>query len=105
MALADIKQAARLRLHAHNAVPAQYLAPGATTPVECSVRVLDVDTLSGWDDAARRWMESPKLVFLVSQVSPARGGRVTITGSGESYRIENVMPEYNVTVTAETIRL
>ena len=105
MALADIKNAARLRLHQHNAVPATYRAPGANEPVPCNVRVLDVDTLSGWDEGARKWMDSPKIVFLATEVMPSRGGRVTITSSGETYRIEDVMPQYNVTVTAETLRL
>lgn len=108
MSIRDIKNAARLSLHRQMSVQGLYLAPGATVPVECSVRVLDVQTASGDAESmgwARRWVDHPEIVFLVSEVTPTRNGRLTLVDDGAQYRIDNVKPVYGITVSAEALRL
>lgn len=107
MGIQDIRDAARLSLHRRLSKSAAYLPPGSIVSVPCSVRVMDVSTPTG--DAenqgwARKWAEHPEVVFLVSEVVPVRGGKITLP-DGAQYRVDNVKPAYGLTITAEVLRL
>lgn len=109
----DAKRAARRRVHDTFSVPATYFPSDAIDGVDCTVRVLDVQLTTGDIDNmgwARKWASNPNIVFLASEVSPKRRGRVVVysdatraTAEAE-FIVEAVQPVYGDTVTAETIR-
>jgi hypothetical protein len=108
MSLRDIKTKARSALHDAMKVPAYYFAAIGDDPVECSVRVHskfralgDISTMSGLSE---RIDETPRLVFLVSEVTPVNKSFVTISAS-EGYQIDHLEPDDGITVTAIVSRL
>lgn len=113
MGFQDAKRAARRKVHGTFSVPAKYFAPDAIDGVDCTVRVLDVQLTSGDVDSmgwARKWASNPNIVFLTSEASPKRSGRVLVysdvtrTLLDAEFMVEAVQPVYGETVTAECIR-
>lgn len=104
------KRNGRRQLHQRLAVPAVYVAPDSTQ-TECSVRLHTIfpaiggDIENGYQYGAERFDQTPRLVFLISEVpSPARGGIVSVE-AGEAYRIDSIREPDDITVTANVIRL
>lgn len=110
MSLRTIKSEARAALHEAMKVPAFYIvSPGADPVVylECTVRVHSLfralgDIQSNQVGLAEREEMVPRLVFLVEEVSPARGAIVMVSAT-EGYRIDIVQPRDGLTVTAFVI--
>lgn len=108
MALRDIKLAARKALHEAMQVP------GYCYPVKGGLRVVDVRVHTEYAALgdvkgtsfvyAERRDTQDKLIFLAAQHRPARGD-VVIISPDEGYRVDNVDPAYNITVTAMVVAL
>ena len=108
MSLRDIKTKARSALHEAMKVPAYYFSAVGETPISCNVRVHskfralgDISTMSG---LAERMDETPRLVFLVSEVVPVNKSFVTISAT-EGYQVDHLEPDDGITVTAIVSRL
>lgn len=113
MGFQDAKRAARRKVHETFSVPASYYEPNAIDPVDCLVRVLDVQLTAGDVDNmgwARRWASNPNVVFLTAEVIPKRKAKVLVyedlarTVLVAEYVVEAVQPVYGETVIAECLR-
>ena len=109
MGLRDIKNKARLDLHEEMKVPAFYYPPGGSVATPCFVRVHSMfralgDIQSNQVGLAEREEMVPRLVFLASEIVPARAGIVTISAT-EGYRVDVVQPPDGLTITAFVIPL
>lgn len=110
----DTKREARKALHDVMQIAGLYLtyAPldsNSPEPLPVTVRVHTSFKALG-DQAgtsfafAEREEAIPRLIFLRSQVSPIRGAVVSIA-DGEAYRVMNVLPPDDITITTEATRL
>ena len=109
MGLRDIKNKARLDLHEEMKVPAFYFPPGSFVAAPCFVRVHSMfralgDIQSNQVGLAEREEMVPRLVFLASEIVPARAGIITISAT-EGYRIDVVQPPDGLTITAFVVPL
>lgn len=101
MGWADTKRQARLRVHAHFAVSAEYTGPAlGSSAIPCSVRVHtkiarfgDLDR-EGYAEVVE---DINRVIFLQSEVTPARKGIVTLY-SGHQFAIETIEPPTDDTV-------
>lgn len=103
------KDIARQRVHEAMSYPANYYAPGSATPEPCTVRLhiespKQAGDVNGMGFATR--IEYPmEAVFLLSEVSPARRGRIDILADDgtvtESYVIETEGRPYGLTINCE----
>lgn len=109
MDIRTIKNKARSDLHEAMKVSAFYYPPGSSTPSPCFVRVHSMfralgDIQSNQVGLAEREEMVPRLVFLASEITPARAGIITISAT-EGYRIDVVQPPDGLTVTAFVVPL
>lgn len=109
MSLRDIKNKARSDLHEGMKVSAFYCPPGSESIVPCFVRVHSMfralgDIQSNQVGLAEREEMVPRLIFMASEIIPARAGIVTISAT-EGYRIDIVQPPDGLTITAFVIPL
>lgn len=107
MSFREQKRLARMELHRRMAVPAIHIAPGpsgATTP--CTVRVhTQFAALGQIRRSDAEVIETvPTAVLLRDEITPARNDILSIA-IGEAYRITNVHPADDITVTVEVVRL
>ncbi len=99
------RDAARLALHAEMQVAAVYIVENER-PRPVSVRVhtefAEVGGVKGTSFAyAERQDTKPRVIFLYSEVPKPKNKAIISVKPGEAYRIDNVLPPENVTVTAE----
>lgn len=109
-ALRDIKARARGDLHRTMSVPALYFSTPEAAHLDVTVRLHTKDgalgKLQGMDPATRVEV-SPKIIFLLSEVSPITNSVVKIlaaesfSGADEHYRIKTTQPPDGITVEAE----
>ena len=106
----DHKRKARRQLHQRLAVPAIYIAPGGAQ-TECSVRLhttfpaIGGDVEGGYQYGAERFDQTPRLVFLIEEISmPVRGAIVSVE-VGEAYKIDTAREADDITITANVVRL
>lgn len=107
----DLQARARKVLHDALSVPALYYPlarDGSTEGVPCTVRVHHrtqaFGDMTGFDyDPAERVETVPEVVFWVEEVTPVRGGVVSVAAD-EAYQIETVLPRDNATITAQVSR-
>lgn len=110
MSWRTIKRAARQTLHQHMKVAALYIPPGgAPQPVFVRVHTKD-DVLLGdmvgtnFSYAEKQEIE-PSILFMRDEVAmPVRNAIVMISAT-EGYRINNVKPADDISITAEVTRL
>lgn len=101
MGWADTKRAARLRVHAQFAVSAEYTGPAlGSSPIPCNVRVHT--KIARYGDLDREGFaevveDINRVIFLQSEVTPARKGLVTIY-SGHEFTIDTIEPPTDDTV-------
>lgn len=91
------------------AVPAVYYSKDRQTAQACTVRVHHrtqaFGDLTGFDYApAERVTTVPEIVFLASEVSPSRGGAVSLAAD-EAYEIEATFPRDGLTITCQVSRM
>lgn len=97
----DIRSRARLSVHSHFGRDAVYVAPGSTRRIKVKVRVhtriarFGDNDREGYADVVE---DINRIVFLQSEVTPTRGGEVTVSGS--VYKIEMITPADDTTVVA-----
>lgn len=105
----DIKRAARQALHRVLQIPALYILdpadlvnnPAVPVAVRLHISFNALGDVKGTSFSyAERHELGPRIIFLKSEVTPVRGAVVSIE-SGEAYRIDNVLPPDDFTVTAE----
>jgi len=102
-----IKRQARRQLHDMLSDPVWYFPAPDADPVATTVRVhLAFEVLGdlaggGW---AERQEVSPRIVFLLADVDPQRGG-IVVTEDLGAYRVDNDLPADDLTVSAEVVRL
>lgn len=109
MSIRDLKNRSRGALHTALSVPAIYVDLDTAQETPCSVRVHDrtqaFGDMAGFDYApAERLTEVPRIVSLVSEISPVRGGVFSIAAD-EAYTVEIVMPRDGITITTEVTRM
>lgn len=109
MSIRDLRKKARASLHQAMSVPAVYYSRDRQTQVACTVRVHNrtqrFGDLTGFDYApAERVTTVPEIVFLADEVSPSRGGAVSLAAD-EAYEVEAVMPRDGLTVTVQVTRM
>lgn len=98
---ADTKRQARLRVHAQFAVSAEYTPPLAgATPIPCQVRLHN--KIARFGDLDREGYaevveDINRVIFLQSEVTPARLGLVTLY-SGQQFTIDVIEPPTDDTV-------
>lgn len=101
---------ARMDLHEEMSVPGLYmLQKESPDPINVTVRVFEywnaLGDLKGTNfNYAEIQDMNPRMVFLASEVEPVRGAFVSIE-SGEVYRVDNVLPNDDITVLAKMIKL
>ena len=106
----DKKRRARSSLHERMSVPALYLPmAGSKSQALITVRVHDqwraLGDLKGTNfNYAEVEDISPRIVFLLSELRPQRNGYVSVE-PGLVYRIDVVLPDDDLTVTAKVVRL
>lgn len=102
----DIKRKARSIVHDTMQMQALYVASnGEQSPV--GIRVHYTYALVGDTNAgmyADRHEVMPRIVFRADEMIPARGAIISID-HGEAYRIDNVLPKDDITITAEALRM
>lgn len=108
MGIRDIKRKARTKLHRAMQVAGLYLFDD-DDPKPVSVRVhydfRALGDLAGTSyNFADRQETMPKIVFLAAEVAPVRGAIVSVE-AGEAYRVDNVLPKDDLTITAEVLRM
>jgi hypothetical protein len=89
----DIRQDARLAVHSEFGRAADYLAPGETVPVACTVRFHTRVVRQGDLDRegyAEVYEDVNRIVFLRSEVTPVR--RAVVTLDAKEYTIDTVEP-------------
>ncbi len=102
-------RAGRGKLHERMSTPAIYLpAAGSRSQISISVRVHEfwkaLGDLKGTNfNYAEVEDISPRIVFLLSEVSPKRGAIVSVA-PGEAYRVDLVLPHDDITVTAKVVK-
>lgn len=100
----------RRSLHEHMSVPALYFAdPSADDPFLITVRVHEkwvaLGDLKGTNfNYAETADIAPRIVFLRNEVEPERGCIISVE-PGVAFRIDNVLPPDDITVTATVIAL
>lgn len=108
----DIKRQARLTLHKRLGEPAIYVTatdPGQTSFVMTGVLVRlhlnfsEVGELLRGGFAEMHEM-TPKVIFVESQMKPVRDG-IVVTRDLGAFRIDNVLPPNDITVSAEIVKL
>lgn len=118
MTFRDLKNTARATLHDHLKVAALYLTktgedtngdPEYDAGVEVTVRIHTDWTEHGDQKGtnfhfAERAERSDEIVFLASEITPHRGGVVSVE-TGEAYIVDNVLPQDGLTITAEVSRM
>lgn len=103
----DIKRKARRQLHRELADVVIYVPEPTGTPQTATVRLhLGFDALgeirrSGF---AEQQEYDPRAVFLLSQLTPRRGGFIVTADMGV-WRVDNTLPPDDITMTAEIIHL
>ena len=107
----DIKRSARRDLHQRMQVPALYIVPGsADEPLPVTVRLhydfRALGTVKGTSFSFAELQDVvPRILFMRDELAaPARDAIVSIE-TGEAYRIDNVHPADDITVTAEVVRM
>lgn len=103
----EVKRNARNRLHQRMAEPALYLATPTGEPVGISVRLhLSFAALGELlrGGFAEREELTPRIIFLGSQLVPARGG-IVVTKDMGAWRLDNTQPPDDISITAEVTRL
>lgn len=101
MGWSDIKRQARLRVHAQFAVSATYTPPGqGSAPIPCQVRLHtkiarfgDLDR-EGYAEVVE---DVNRIIFLQSELKPARKGLVTLY-SGHQFTVDLIEPPTDDTV-------
>lgn len=111
--LREIKRKARMALHDAMQVAALYLLETETpgeydeTPVDIRVHT-QFDALGDLKGTNFQYAErvevSPRLVFLIEQVTPVRGAIVSVE-LGEAYLVDHVQPPDDKFIIAEVTRL
>jgi len=100
----------RRTLHEHMSVPALYFAdPSVDDPILITVRVHEkwvaLGDLKGTNfNYAEVSDIAPRIIFLRSEIEPERGYLVSVE-PGVAFRIDNVLPPDDITVTATVIAL
>lgn len=93
MSWEDINREARLNVHAEFGRAAVYVAPGSSRRQRVTVRLHNRVARFGDNDRegyAEVVEDINRIVFLRSEVVPARGGEVTVSGS--IFRVETLEP-------------
>lgn len=115
MAFRDIKRQARRVLHDTLKVPALYFRDDENgnildAPIPVLVRVHTkwekAGDMAGTNLSYAEVQEiNPRIIFMVDEVpAPVRNAVVSIA-PGEAYRLDNVLPPDDITVTAEATRI
>lgn len=115
MAFRDIKRRARRALHDTLKVPALYFRDDEDGNILDTPTLVHVRVHTKWEKAgdmagtnlsyAEVQEINPRIIFMVDQVAaPARNAIVSIA-VGEAYRLDNVLPPDDITVTAEATRM
>lgn len=100
----EMKRQARGILHETLAEPVLYLVDLSVVDVEVTVRFHTTNkalgALAGSDGFAEVDTFTPKAVFLNAQVQPVMNA-ILITKDMGAYKVGNVLPEHDITTTAE----
>lgn len=105
----ELMRDGRRRLHDEMSVPAIYLPmAGSRSHALITVRVHEfwgaLGDLKGTNfNYAEIEDISPRIVFMLSEITPQRGAIVSVA-PGEAYRIDVVLPADDITVTAKVVR-
>lgn len=106
----DKLRRARNGLHRRMSVPALYMPmAGSKSQALITVRVHEswraLGDLKGTNFNYAEVEEiTPRIVFLLSELRPQRNAYVSV-GPGEVYRIDVVLPDDDITVTAKVVKL
>jgi len=103
----QVKRKARNQLHQRLAEPALYLATPTDAPVGVSVRLhLSFAALGELlrGGFGEREELTPRIIFMGSQITPARNG-IVVTQDLGAYRIDNTMPPDDISITGEVVKL
>lgn len=115
MAFRDTKRQARRDLHQALKVPALYFRDDENGTLLDAPTLVHVRVHTKWEKAgdmagtnlsyAEVQEINPRIVFMVDEVAaPVRNAIVSIA-AGEAYRIDNVLPPDDITITAEATRM
>lgn len=103
----QVKRKARTQLHQRLAEPALYLATPTDAPLGVSVRLhLSFAALGELlrGGFGEREELTPRIIFMGSQITPARNG-IVVTEDMGAYRIDNTMPPDDISITGEVVKL
>lgn len=114
MAWRDLKRAARLQIHETFQVEAMYLpTPDDMSPPDpyaVTVRVHtafeDIGKVKGTAfDFSFKHDTVPTIILLKSEVSAPKRKDIISVAAGEAYRVDNVRPTDDLTITVEVVRM
>ena len=103
----DQKREARRILHKTMEIESLYYVDGLE-PINLPIRLhVKFDAIG--DDRSMGWaemqVERPRIVFLSDYGVSPKNGAVVYIQPGEAYQIDSVLPNHDITVTAEVTRM